>query len=66
MIDVHTEPNSGMVLEEAIAFPLQVEHKLAKETACGARFKHVEFKQKLSQRLNDQEWEAILEKEAAK
>jgi hypothetical protein len=64
--DVHTEPNSGLVLEEAIAFPTRVEHQLKSGVAHGARFRHVEFKQKMSDRLTDEQWEAILEKEAAK
>jgi hypothetical protein len=66
VIDVHTEPNSGMVLEEGIGFPIVVEHDLGGTPAVGARFRHVEFKQKMSARLNDEEWEIQLEKESMK
>jgi outer membrane protein OmpA-like peptidoglycan-associated protein len=64
VVDVHTEPNSGLVLEEAIAFPGIATRQLANgHVATGARFNHREFKQSIARRLDDDEWLAFLERE---
>jgi outer membrane protein OmpA-like peptidoglycan-associated protein len=64
IVDVHTDSNSGKVLEEAVAFPSETTRKMAGgQIATGARFVHKEFKQSLDHRLNDEEWLTILEKE---
>jgi outer membrane protein OmpA-like peptidoglycan-associated protein len=66
IVDVHSEPNSGLVLEEAVGFPAELTHTLADGTsAVGGRFTHREFKQTLAHRLNDGEWLTMLEKEEA-
>ena len=57
--DIHTETNTNQVLEEAIGFPKLVEAKGAR----GALFQHREFKQPLAQRLTDEAWQAMLDKE---
>jgi outer membrane protein OmpA-like peptidoglycan-associated protein len=65
VVDVHTEPTSGLVLEEATGFPEPAEHALTGgKIAVGARFTHREFKQSMSHRLTDEEWLTMLEKEA--
>jgi hypothetical protein len=61
VVDIHTEPNSGMVVEEGIAFPAPV--KAAGKAAAGALFSPREFKQPLSERLNDEEWITRLREE---
>ena len=64
IVDVHTESNSGLVLEEALGFPATATRVLADGTkAFGARFQHREFKQSMTRRLTDEEWLNVLEKE---
>jgi hypothetical protein len=57
VVDVHTNPASGEVLEQAIGYAQVVRKTLANgQTAQGARFTHYEFKQPLSERLTDEAW----------
>jgi hypothetical protein len=63
--DVHTDPNSGMCLEEGVGYVAFIvvvvpsEHGLV---ACvGPVFQHYEFTQPMSERLTDEEWKAMLE-----
>ena len=66
IVDVHTESNSGLVLEEALGFPETATRVLAEgTTVTGARFQHREFKQTMARRLTDEEWLNMLEKEEA-
>jgi hypothetical protein len=66
VVDVHTDPKSGMVLEEALAFPSTAQYTLPDgATAVGGAFAPREFKRKISERLDDEEWLTLLEKEAA-
>lgn len=58
VIDVHTEPDSRMVVEEGIGFPEAVWEKSCR----GALFTHREFKYPMDSRLTDNEWKEILEK----
>lgn len=67
VVDVHTDPNSGTVLEEALGFPSAVNYTLPNgTTAVGAAFAPREFKRKINERLNDEEWLTLLEKESNK
>jgi len=67
--DVHTDPNTGTVLEEATGYPLlihvvvPVEGKLY--IAAGACFSYCEFGQPLSNRLTDEAWQDLLNKGSA-
>jgi hypothetical protein len=62
--DVHTDPNSGMVLEEAVGPPsiiyvnIPVNGKY--QIAMGPVFSYYEFKQPMSNRLTDEHWQKIL------
>lgn len=62
--DVHTDPNSGLCLEEGIGCPLniyvivEVEGELV--VAQGAMFSYFEFRQPMSDRLTDEEWQEML------
>jgi hypothetical protein len=58
--DVHTEPNSGMVLEEGIEGALPAEKKLNGETAVGGAFRVREFKHPMSDRLTDERWKEMV------
>jgi hypothetical protein len=58
VVDVHTEPNSGLVVEEGIGFPVSA--SVAGHPAVGARFSHHEFKQPMKERLTDEAWVAKL------
>jgi len=56
VMDIFTEPNSGQVVTEAIGFA----DIAFKDQARGARLSHYEFKQPLSQRLTDSQWQQRL------
>lgn len=61
--DVHTDPNTGMVLEEgvgqvfAILVIVEIEGNVI--IAKGGVFSYYEFLQPMSQRLTDEEWQAM-------
>ncbi|UCE11207.1 MAG: DUF3160 domain-containing protein [Candidatus Thorarchaeota archaeon] len=63
--DVHTDANSGTVLEEAVGYPMLIyvavlingEVVLTR----GGTFSYYEFAQPMSDRLTDEAWQAILE-----
>jgi hypothetical protein len=62
--DVHTDTNTGLVLEEGVGYPyhlfvvVPVDGRL---TLCqGAAFSYYEFKQPMSDRLTDEAWQAKL------
>jgi hypothetical protein len=66
VVDVHTEPNSRQVLEEALGFPRLVEKPLPGQgTARGGLFNHTEFKQPMDGRLDDEAWLARLQSGSA-
>ncbi len=54
--DIHTEPTSGLVLEEGIGFPRTVNHQGLR----GGRFTCYEFKQPMDKRLTDEAWHNLL------
>ncbi len=62
--DVHTDPNTQMVLEEATGNPyiidisLEMNHK--QMNFRGVTYSYYEFKQPLGKRLTDEEWKAIM------
>ncbi|MEW6267491.1 MAG: DUF3160 domain-containing protein [Thermodesulfobacteriota bacterium] len=60
VVDVHTEPNSGLVLEEALGPPRIVTKDLSRHQARGALFSYFEFKQPLDDRLTDEQWRAMV------
>jgi hypothetical protein len=61
--DVHTDPNSGQVLEEGVgdAFPIYVivPAEGGRALALGGVFSYYEFKQPLADRLTDEAWQAM-------
>jgi hypothetical protein len=57
--DIHTDSNSGQVVEEALAHPIAVTANGAR----GALFQHREFKQPMDHRLTDEEWAQQLDRE---
>jgi uncharacterized protein DUF3160 len=62
VVDVHVEPNSRQVVEEALGFPALVEKALpGGSKARGALFNHTEFKQPMDRRLDDEAWLARLQ-----
>ena len=62
VVDVHTEPNTGQVLEEGIGFAAEASKALAGDTAArGARFRHYEFKHEMQDRLTDEKFLAMLQ-----
>ena len=65
VVDVHTEPNSGQVLEEAIGYPESVYHDIGAIRARGALFTHYEFKHPMSDRLTDAAWQTMLKERQA-
>ena len=66
VVDVHTEPSTGQVLQEALGRPRIVTKKIAGKTeARGALFSYYEFKWPLKDRLTDEKWRALV-KDAAK
>ena len=62
--DVHTDPNTKMVLEEAIGYPaemyviVEVEGRL--KVTKGALFTYYEFVHPMSDRLTDEAWQEML------
>lgn len=63
VVDVHSNPASGQVVEEALGWPKIVEKQTGKAVkARGARFSHYEFKQPIDKRLTDAQWMAKLKK----
>lgn len=56
VVDIHTEPNSGLVVEEGIGFPRTVNRRELR----GARFDCFEFKQPMDKRLTDEAWHDML------
>ncbi|MBD3285846.1 DUF3160 domain-containing protein [candidate division WOR-3 bacterium] len=64
--DVHTDPNTAQVLEEASGNPARllvlVDFSGRLYVAQGAAFTYYEFKQPLSDRLTDEKWWEMLEK----
>ncbi len=61
VVDVHTNPTEGLVVEEALGWAREVRLGPAR----GARFDHREFKQPLTERLTDAAWIERLYEEAA-
>lgn len=67
--DVHTDPNSGQVLEEGVGSPyhiyvaVPVDGKLI--VAEGSAFSYYEFKQPMSDRLTDEKWQDMLKNNQA-
>jgi len=61
--DVHTDSNTGQVLEEGVgdAFPIYVVVMVEGEqvVAMGGVFSYYEFKQPMSDRLTDEAWQAM-------
>jgi hypothetical protein len=62
--DVHTDPNSGQVLEEAVGFPSIIYVKVSiggkDQIVQGPVFSYYEFKQPMSDRLTDEKWQRML------
>ncbi|MEA3311902.1 MAG: DUF3160 domain-containing protein [candidate division WOR-3 bacterium] len=67
--DVHTDPNSGQVLEEATGSPARlyvlVEIDAKPYVAQGATYTYYEFKQPMSDRLTDEAWQEMLGRDQA-
>ena len=67
--DVHTDPNSGRVLQEAVGpvrtllVVIPTEH--GNYIAMGAVFEHYEFPWPMTDRLTDEQWTAMLEEGTA-
>lgn len=61
VVDVHTEPTSKVVLQEALAWPVVVESQRQGQTLRGARFHYGEFTQPMDQRLDDASWQEKLD-----
>ena len=64
--DVHTDTNTGMVLEEAVGYVdlLIVAYQTSDGdviVGAGPVFSYYEFKQPMSERLTDEEWKSMLE-----
>ena len=63
--DVHTDPNSGSVLEEGVGHPMnlfvivQIEGELY--VTQGGMFSYYEFTQQMSNRLTDSQWQELLD-----
>ncbi|MEO0238783.1 MAG: DUF3160 domain-containing protein [candidate division WOR-3 bacterium] len=55
--DVHTDVNSGQVLEVAIGYPLEIYVKGKGKTYRGAMFSYYEFKQPMKERMTDKDWQ---------
>ncbi|NWH05991.1 DUF3160 domain-containing protein [Desulfobacter latus] len=60
VVDIHTDANSGKVLEQALGYPEIVEHDTGKGRTRGALFTHYEFKQDMDKRLTDRAWQMML------
>ena len=63
VVDVHTDPNSGLVLEEGVgdAFPMYVVVLVEGQqvVAMGGVFSYYEFKWPMHDRLTDESWQAM-------
>jgi hypothetical protein len=63
--DVHSDPNSGECLQEAVGpvrlMVVVVPTEQGDFAAIGGVFEHYEFRQPMSNRLTDEEWTAMLE-----
>jgi hypothetical protein len=63
--DVHTDTNTGQVLEEGVGRPTRLLALVSVEgqwSLCeGGVFSYYEFKQPMNQRLTDEQWQAMLE-----
>jgi len=64
--DVFTEPNSGQVLEVGVGNPYLIyvvvqDHRGKLYLTRGVTFSYYEFKQPMSNRLTDEEWQEMLE-----
>jgi hypothetical protein len=61
--DVHTDPNSGRVLEEAVGNPCRLYAVIPfygeQYLAVGACFSYYEFTKPMSARMTDEEWQAL-------
>ena len=61
--DVHTDPNSGQVLEEGVGDAFQIFAAVPLDgqllAAIGGTFSYYEFKQPMSERLTDEAWQAL-------
>jgi len=60
VVDVHTEPNSGQVLEEGLGYPESVEKEINGKKARGALFRYYEFRHPMKDRLTGEKWRLIL------
>ena len=62
--DVHTDTNSGQVLQEAVGFPfiiyIKIYNKGKEQIFQGPVFSYYEFKQPMSNRLTDEQWQKML------
>ncbi len=63
VVDVHTDPASKKVLEEALGHPRVVTREMGdgKDKARGALFRYYEFKYNMEDRLTDAKWRRILD-----
>ena len=65
VVDVHTDPNSGLVLEEGTGYPMRlyvvVEIEGELYVTVGASFSYHEFTQPMSNRLTDEAWQDMLD-----
>ncbi len=63
--DVHTDPNSGRVLEEAVGDPMMIYVAVYIDGAIvltrGGTFSYYEFTQPMSDRLTDEQWQQMLD-----
>jgi hypothetical protein len=55
--DVHTDVNSGQVLEVATGYPLEIYVKGKGKTYRGAMFSYYEFTQPMKERMTDKDWQ---------
>lgn len=61
--DVHSDPNSGKVLEVATGYPLKIVYNLSEDkTATGLIMSYYEFEQNINDRLSDSQWKELLKK----
>jgi len=67
VVDVHSEPTSGLVLEEGLGHPVIVtrEIKGSKVPARGGLFNYYEFKHPMDDRLTNEKWQAMLKDKSA-
>lgn len=67
VVDVHSEPTSGLILEEGLGHPAIVirEIKDAKVAARGGLFNYYEFKHPMDDRLTNEKWGDMLQDKAA-